>query len=155
MPDALGVDVGGVLITPTDGSEDLARPEVSGAIDALARLARERFGERMFVVSKCAAATEPRTREWLAHHQFFRRTGITADRIHFCRTREGKAPIAARLGLTHFVDDRLEVLSHLTTVPHRFLFRPSETEIEQFGQHLAAVHRVESWPDVVDALIPS
>ncbi|SNT51336.1 hypothetical protein SAMN05421812_1086 [Asanoa hainanensis] len=160
MTDALGVDVGGVLIVPTDRSEDtelfharyLERPEMPGAIDALARLARERFGPRMFVVSKCGEATEARTREWLFQHRFFDRTGITLDQVHFCRTREGKAPIAERLGLTHFVDDRLEVLSHLTTVPHRYLFQPSEAEIARFRTFLPAVHRVESWSELAEAL---
>jgi hypothetical protein len=158
--EALGVDVGGVLITSTDREQDTAlfhagyldRPEVPGAIDALARLARERFGDRTYVVSKCGEATERRTLEWMAHHRFFERTGVTADRVHFCRTREGKAPIAERLGLTHFVDDRLEVLSHLTTVPHRYLFRPDDAEVERFRAHLPTVRRAESWADLVETL---
>lgn len=160
VPDALGVDVGGVLITPAGRDEDsprfdagyLERPEMPGAFDALARLARERFGDRTYVISKCGEATERRTLDWMAHHRFFQRTGITADRIHFCRTRDGKAPIAERLGLTHFVDDRLEVLAHLTTVRRRYLFRPDDAEVERFRTHLPAVHRVDSWPDLVAAL---
>ena len=36
--------------------------------------------------------------------------------------RGDKAPLCAELGVTHFVDDRLDVLATLTTVEYRFLF---------------------------------
>jgi hypothetical protein len=70
------------------------------------------------------------------------------------RTREAKAPVAANLGLTHFVDDRLEVLGYLTTVKHRFLFRPRDGEVAAHRDRLAAVRRVETWPELVTALLP-
>jgi hypothetical protein len=38
------------------------------------------------------------------------------------REREEKADICERVGITHFVDDQLEVLVHLTSVPYRYLF---------------------------------
>lgn len=62
------------------------------------------------------------TRAWLHHHEFFRRTGIPTANLHFVRERADKAPICTRSGLTHFVDDCLGVLGHLTTVSHRYLF---------------------------------
>ncbi|MEV4619207.1 hypothetical protein AB0J74_10940 [Asanoa sp. NPDC049573] len=158
--EALGVDVGGVLVMLTHRDENspvfrstyLERPEMPGAIDALAALSRERFGDRVHVVSRCGEAMEARTLEWMARHRFFERTGITVDRVHFCRTREGKAPIAARLGLAHFVDDRLEVLSQMTTVPHRYLFRADDAEVEPFRAHLPSVTRVDSWTEIVRGL---
>lgn len=124
-------------------------PPMPGAFEALATLVSEVFGEHVHLVSKCGERVERRSRLWLAHHDFYRRTGIAAGNVHFCRTREAKAPIAAALGLTHFVDDRLEVLSYLDTVPNRFLFRPREEEVRGHQRHLAAVHRVESWPELV------
>ncbi|MEV0154471.1 hypothetical protein AB0H57_12125 [Micromonospora sp. NPDC050686] len=83
---------------------------------------------------------------------FHARTGIGPDRLHFCRTRPEKGPIAARLGLTHFVDDRLEVLGYLDTVGHRYLFRPRPAEVAAHAGHLPAVRRVASWPELVAAL---
>ncbi|MFD0787527.1 hypothetical protein ACFQZ8_26800, partial [Micromonospora azadirachtae] len=139
----LGVDIGGVIIEPADDDADtsffgdhyLRTPQVVGAVDALAALAggsraalADGFDE-VHLVSKCGEATQRRTLEWLAHHDFHGRTGIPVQRVHFCRTRPAKAPIARRLGLTHFVDDRLEVLGYLDSVPHRFLFRPRPAEV--------------------------
>ncbi|MBF9132253.1 hypothetical protein I0C86_25370 [Plantactinospora sp. S1510] len=172
----IGVDIGGVIIQQVDrlypiettgpGAEQVEQadqadqdtslladfrrtPPMPGVFEALATLVSEVFGAHVHLVSKCGERVEQRSRLWLAHHDFYRRTGIAAGNVHFCRTREAKAPIAAALGLTHFVDDRLEVLSYLDTVPHRFLFRPREHEVRSHQRHLAAVHRVGSWPELV------
>ncbi|MEH0841515.1 hypothetical protein V6U81_03850 [Micromonospora sp. CPCC 205711] len=154
----LGVDVGGVIITATDMDDDtsffgphyLRTPPVEGVFDALAMLSP--IFDAAYVVSTCEQPTERRTREWLAHHDFHARTGIGPERLHFCRTRPEKAPIAARLGLTHFVDDRLEVLGYLDSVPQRYLFRPEPDEVAAHRTQLAGVHRVESWPELVARL---
>ncbi|TYC02355.1 hypothetical protein FXF53_09840 [Micromonospora sp. WP24] len=154
----LGVDIGGVIIQPSDDDADtsffgdhyLRTPQVTGAFDALAALAGG-FDE-VHLVSKCGEDTQRRTVEWLAHHEFHSRTRIPVRRVHFCRTRPAKAPIARRLGLTHFVDDKLEVLSYLDSVPHRFLFRPRPAEVAAHVAHLPGVHRVEGWPELVTAL---
>jgi hypothetical protein len=146
-----------VIIQPADDDEDtsffganyLRTPEVPDAFDALATLRETVFGDAVWIVSKCGETTERRTREWLAEHDFHRRTGIPTDRLRFCRERADKAPIAADLELTHFVDDRLEVLGYLTTVSHRFLFHPYEPEIAAHAEHLPAVRRVESWPELL------
>jgi hypothetical protein len=158
--EALGVDVGGVIIQPADEDADtsffgenyLRTPPMPGVFEGLATLVAARFGPAVHLVSKCGEQTEAHTRQWLAHHDFHGRTGVPAQNVHFCRTRVAKAPIAADLALTHFVDDKLEVLSYLTTVPHRFLFRPRRAEVAAHAQHLPDVRRVESWPDLVAVL---
>jgi hypothetical protein len=53
---------------------------------------------------------------------FFGRTRIPEASLHFVRERRDKAPVCQRLGVTHFVDDRLDVLAHLDAVEHRYLF---------------------------------
>ncbi|RQX16141.1 hypothetical protein DDE19_16885 [Micromonospora ureilytica] len=154
----LGVDIGGVIIEPADDDADtsffgahyLRTPAVVGAFDALAALGPA-FDE-VHLVSKCGEATERRTREWLAHHDFPARTGIAVERVHFCRTRPDKAPIARRLGLTHFVDDKLEVLGYLDSVPYRFLFRPRRAEVAAHAALLPHVHPVESWSELTSLL---
>lgn len=154
------MDVGGVIIEPADEDADtsffgenyLRTPPMPGVFEGLATLVAARFGPAVHLVSKCGEQTEAHTRQWLAHHDFHGRTGVPAQNVHFCRTRAAKAPIAADLALTHFVDDKLEVLSYLTTVPHRFLFRPRPAEVAAHAQHLSDVRRVESWPDLVAVL---
>lgn len=133
----LGIDIGKVIIDGPahpgggdtaffegDTATYLATPAMAGSFAAIARLT-ERFGGRVWLVSKCGPRIEDRSRRWLDHHDFFGRTGIEPGHLRFCRERPDKAVHAAELGLTHFVDDRPDVLGHLAgIVAHRFLFGP-------------------------------
>ena len=134
----LGIDIGRVIIgggepgggdtSFFDGSVDEAMrtPAVEGAFDAIARLT-ERFDGRVWLVSKCGPRTEERTRQWLDHHDFHGRTAVPADHVRFCRERAQKAGHCEELGVTHFVDDKAEVLGYLRgLVPHLFLFGPQD-----------------------------
>ncbi|MDB1089981.1 hypothetical protein PJ985_20695 [Streptomyces sp. ACA25] len=126
----LGVDVGGVIIarvaagadTSFFGSQPLTTPAVEGVFATLALLTAEPFGQRVHLVSTAGPRVARNTRAWLHHHEFFRRTGIPATHLHFVRKRADKAPVCTGLGITHFIDDHLDVLEHLTTVSHRYLF---------------------------------
>lgn len=157
----LGVDIGGVVMEGVNAAADtsffsdnyLNTPALPGAIAALRWLSAERFGKNIFLVSKCGAKTEARTREWLKLHRVYARSGLSPERLYFCRKREDKAPICRKLGITHFVDDRLEVLGHLETVPHRFLFKPQEAEVALFARHLPDVTRVETWGEALGHLL--
>ena len=160
--EVLGVDIGGVIIDRVNDDADtsffadgyLESTAVAGAFAALARLNSERFHGRLYLVSKCGRRIEARTREWLSHHGFWEAVELPDDQIRFCRRREEKALIAADLGITHFIDDRLEVLSYLTGVPHRYLFNPVASEIAQFRRHLPRVRRVANWRAVLAELLP-
>jgi hypothetical protein len=153
----LGVDVGGVLVDriKADGSDTsffsdrfLETPAVAGAFDTVARLGRERFGQRICIVSKCGPRTEERTRLWLAHHGLLDVLGLDEQALHFCRKRPDKAPICKRLGVTHFIDDRMDVLVHLTSVRYKILFGPQEAGVNARG-----AIRAETWRDVASRLL--
>ena len=158
----LGVDIGGVIIDRVNDNTDtsffkdkyLESTAVPGALEAIKRLGAERFGGRVFLVSKCKAKTEERTRQWLAHRNAYEFLGILPEHVNYCRERQDKAPICKRLGITHFVDDKLEVLSYLTSVENRFLFNPVEKEVQKFAQYLPNVRRVETWDDILKELLP-
>ncbi len=132
METRIGIDIGRVLIDGGPGTDTaffgrseadaMATPEVAGPFAAVARLV-DRVGGRVWLVSKCGDRIRARTRAWLAHHDFHARTGLPDDHIEFCRLRPEKATICARLGITHFVDDRPDVLLAMTgQVPHLSLF---------------------------------
>ncbi len=158
----LGVDIGGVIIdrVRNDNSDTsffsdnyLRTSAVRGAFQAIARI-REHFDGQVYLVSKCGESVERKTRLWLVNMNFYGLTGLRETNVHFCRTRAGKAPICVRLGITHFVDDRLEVLSYLTMVKKKYLFQPNEKEVEKFKQHLEFVQQVHSWEEVLKDILP-
>ncbi len=152
----LGVDIGGVIIdrVSEDDQSYIEAAAVDGAFEAIARLVQQRFREHVWLVSRCEESREPVLLEWLAQHDFFGSTGVSRQHVRFCRQRHDKATICQQLGMTHFIDDRLEVLSHLVgTVPHLYLL-PSRAEgMDRFHQFLPHVHLVRRWSEIVDAML--
>lgn len=152
----LGVDVGGVIIDKQNDHTDtsffgpsyLDTSAVPGVFQAL-RLAHE-SGFLIHVVSKCGARTQERTLNWLQHHQFYQKTGVEPKNVHFCRTRPEKGPICQRLGVTHFVDDRLDVLDHLHSVKQLFLFQPNRQDAARWRQSAQRSRLVQGWNEILE-----
>lgn len=168
-----GVDVGGVILDKANDDTDtsflgdnfLETTTVPFAIGALvtirsflaclAEVQGRPYDPKeppIHVVSKCGPNVQRKTMLWMKHHVFHEITGIPESHVHFCLKRHEKAPICKDLGITDFVDDKLEVLSYLESVPHRYLFRPSDREVARFRRHLPLVTRMNSWNDVVRAI---
>lgn len=157
----LGIDVGRVLISPGDESSPdtsfiggsfeaaLRTPPYDGMFEVLPALV-ERFGSRVWIVSKCGARVRERTEAWFHHHRFFERTGIHPANVRFCRERPQKAPICAELGITHFIDDRADVLEPMRgIVANRFLFGPQRRPVAAE----AGLRPLADWPAVGRALL--
>lgn len=147
----LGIDIGRVIMCPTHddgqpdtsflGADDEAALEIPAApdmFDVVPELV-QRFGGRVWLVSKAGRRIEDLTRRWLERHRFFERTGMDPGHLRFCRRREDKRVHADDLGLTHFIDDRLDVLSHLRGgVPHLALFGVQTDPIPDWVIHVPA-----------------
>jgi hypothetical protein len=153
----LGLDVGGVLSeyftvqmgadTSLLGPDYLKSPAVYGAIDGVKQLIDV---YDLYIISKCGKKVELRTREWLKNvgiEQY-----ISESKWYYCKKRHEKAPIAKELGLFCFVDDRLEVLSHMD-VQYKFLFQPRKEENEKFKHLLDTVVVVNDWVTLTDKLL--
>ena len=129
----LGIDIGRVIIAPGDDNADtsflrgsirdaLNTPSYPGAFDAI-RLLVSHFESRVWLVSKAGPTTQEKTRLWLEHYGFYQATGVHRENLRFCRKRHEKALHCEELGLTHFIDDRLDVLRHLRFITnHLYLF---------------------------------
>lgn len=116
----LGIDIGRVIICPTvNGQSDtsflgrrleeaLQTPPAAGAFEVIAAL-NDAF-EQVHLISKCGEGVQRKTLAWLEHQRFYEQTGVPRERVHFCRKRPDKAPIARRLGLRAFIDDRVDCL---------------------------------------------
>lgn len=160
--DTLGVDIGGVVIdidraldrTATDPmrrDDFLSIPEVPDAIDSLAHLNAGKFAGRVHLVSKCDQKEEAHIIAWLRGMGFFSRTGIDISHLHFCRDREGKAGICKQYNITHFIDDRREVLASLRGVA-RYLFNPTAAEHYRHSGPSHDIVTVYSWASLAAML---
>lgn len=156
----LGVDFGRVInyaAGPPDGddtvflrggfAEAMRTPPMPGMFDVLPRLVAA-FGGRVWLVSKCGEQTQRRTEQWLDHHDFWARTGIPPDHARFCRKRAEKAPHCVALGITHFIDDRIEIHEVLRgLVPHLYLFGEQKASPPPWLTHTL------TWADVERAIL--
>lgn len=161
-PPHLGVDIGRVIIAPVDpvsgadteflnGDERRAMmtPPAEGAFGVLRELT-VRFGGAVWLVSKAGPRVQALTRRWLDRWRFFAVTGIKPGNLYFCRERHEKADHARRLGLTHFIDDRQDVLAAMRgLVPNRYLFGV------QRGPAPRDLRPVLNWAEVRGALVPA
>jgi hypothetical protein len=161
--EVLGVDIGGVIIDRVSEDDEARRmahlgysgaAAIDGALEAIARLVRRRFHDRVWLVSRCDEPRERVLSEWLERQNFFGATGVPRAQVRFCRERHEKAIICKELGITHFIDDRLEVLSHLVgAVPHLYLFQSRADDVDAFRRFLPHVRPMSRWSDIVEALL--
>lgn len=161
MEEILGIDVGGVILDfiPQKGREldfsgerYLETPEIEGAIDAVAELNAGRFAGNVYLVSRVLDGPE-RVRAWLRTHRFFERTGIPESHFNHCLERAEKAPICKAIGVTHFVDDRAEVLQALVgIVPHLYQFQGLDEDRSAFAPHVPGLHFARTWQELKDQL---
>lgn len=153
----LGIDIGRVIIGGEgrgdtsffagDLEDSLRTPEVPGAIETITRLVQA-FAGQVWLVSKCGPKVQQRTRHWLRDRQFWRRTGVLETNLRFCLERRDKALHCRQCKISHFIDDRTDVLRHLEgVVPHRYLFGPQKPGT---GVPAGAV-AVASWAEVARA----
>lgn len=157
--DIIGVDIGGVLIAHSDDRSDtsffskhyLKTPACDGAFEAIRHLVLG--GCDVHLVSKCGESVEGKSRKWLLTNGFYEITGLVPENVHFCRERADKATICTELGVSHFVDDRLEVLSYLKDVPNKYLFNPSPKEVDKFRVALPTVQQVSTWQELLPLIL--
>ena len=161
MKDAIGIDIGGVIIKPAETEGDtsfftddyLATPMFDDAFETMARLREERFGEGIYIVSKCGPRVQQKSLDWLEHHDFYARTGLLRENIHFCRERKDKAPICEKLGISIFIDDRLDVLGHMSAVETRIHFCGSERARRKNAAAKPPYTRCDNWGEVATLLL--
>ena len=104
----------------------------------------KRFGPpNVHLVSKAGPGVQNKTWHWLRHHDVYGQTGLAPSRVWFCLERHQKRGHCERLGITHFIDDRLDVLVHLRgVVPYLYLFGE-----QRRGQAAPSwVQPVSDWP---------
>ena len=139
------------------GPDYLLTRVVPQALETLRFLAQETRGEdgkcNVYVVSACETALRKKAGWWLEHRRFSEQTGIPSENVLFCDSRDEKARLYARLGVTHAVDDRIEVLSGVSAVTKKFLFRQDVDESAPPSSLEAHVHLAENWPDIVRRIL--
>jgi hypothetical protein len=145
----IGIDIGRVIMTPVEGgkadttflSGSLERamqtPPSPGAFDGVKKLVLA-FSGRAWLISKAGPNVQHKTKLWLRHWDFYAITGLPPEQVRFCLERRQKAEHCRQLKITHFIDDRLDVLEAMRdNVRYLYLFgeQPRLQEIPEWATH--------------------
>lgn len=140
---ALGIDIGRVIINGDNKSKNdtsfiqentmekiVETPAMAGCFKAIEELVNI-FEKRVWLVSKAYPNTQRKTIAWLEANKFFERTGINPDNLVFCLERPQKAEYCREFSLTHFIDDRLDVLNYVSSEANQcFLFGQQKGDVK-------------------------
>ena len=155
--ETLGIDIGGVIIVQVNDSADtslfsknyLDTVPVTDSFETIRVLVEQKFSDRVWLISKCDTRIKMRTLAWLEHHKFWSQTGVSPDHVRFCKQRLDKVRICRKLGITHYIDDRAEILVAMRgAVKNRLLFNPRPRELRKFKSRLRGEKIVNCWQDV-------
>jgi hypothetical protein len=137
-----------------DGDNYLNTPPVKDAFESVKELNDVRFHGKIFLVSRSGPQGPGRIVEWLRHRDFFDRTGVPEEHFYPCGERHEKEIIVRKLGVTHFVDDRAEVLGHMVGhVPNLYLFQSLDEDKGEFAHVLPRVTFVHTWKELLPLLL--
>ena len=161
MKKVLGIDIGGVILDfalsfKSGGVSDegfMATPVVVDSIESIAELNKGVFKDNIYLVSKYSNDGPEGIRKWLHSQKFYERTGIPESHLYQCRERDGKAPIVKELGVTHFIDDRAEVMSHFADfVPNLYHFQSKLENRDEYSAKIPNLIFVNSWKELMPML---
>jgi hypothetical protein len=149
MKRILGVDCGDVIFDEWTGVL------VPDSLDALKKIVGSNHFEKIYIVSKAPPIAQIYFRMILRSLDFWEYTGIPREHLYFCNAYKDKAEICERLGITDFVDDRLQVLHHLDSakVNRYALNARRRREYFKYPETARSVKIVESWTELSSVLL--
>lgn len=157
----IGIDIGRVIMTPVKGGKAdtsflsgsleraLRTPPSPGAFEGVSRLVQA-FEGQAWLISKAGPRVQDKTKRWLRHWDFHGVTKLPSNHVRYCLERQHKVGHCKQLCITHFIDDRLDVLQYLHgLVPRLYLFgeQPRLDEVPDWVEH------VEDWKCTTAAVL--
>lgn len=153
----LGVDVGGVIMDwipylETErsylGDNYRETPVMEGSLEALKQLNESQFKNNIYIISKYSEHGPDRMYDWIESKDFYLKTGIPKEHVHLCGTDAEKTPIGEKLELSHYVDDKPEILeTFVGKIPNLYIFNPADG-----AKYDSSIQSVSSWADLLTHL---
>jgi hypothetical protein len=151
----LGLDIGGVIRCRLNLDQPEPKVLVEGVTQAVGEL-MPLFDGQVVIVSRRDRASRMSTLAWLLEQSFFQLTGVSPAAVTFVDERWQKANVCRELGVTHFVDNRLEVFEHMQkieAVRHRYCLRLEDNPEDLHPvRKVGSVHLVYSWSRIVELI---
>ena len=144
----IGIDNHGCLSENINGKERFKE----GAIDTLKYIISIFEPQNVFIISKAGRPRARETMEWLIRENFFINTNFLEDNVFFCRDVEQKAEFAEKFGIDFLIDDRYEVLKHVSKSTSCYLFPCASNKQKDRLPELydGPIISVNGWGDILN-----
>lgn len=109
--------------------------------------------EGAFIISKVNEQQQQRALTLLESSYFHAITGMPRENVFFCARRDQKGIIAEKLGINAFVDDRPEVMAHMSKKVYRILYNPIPDDVLRWKMESLPIAR--SWIEVSNIIFGS
>jgi len=144
----IGIDLGWTIKgVRSDGHSDRIAPDSFRVISELVKR-----GDNVFIISKVTSEQKFRAEKWLTDVDFFNKTGVNPQNLYFCFDRRDKALFVKALGIQIMIDDRAEVMAHISPLVVKFLINPETTDYDLHSQRLFNCKVVADWLEIERAL---
>lgn len=139
----LGIDLGGTIHHKNEKKETVPMDNAFRVINHLRNKVKA-----IYIVSRVNDEQSLRAYQWFQKFKFFEETGLTPNKVFFCYERYEKGPICNKLRVTHFIDDRPEVMFYMPAGVNCILMNPKETEVKSYGSIERGDLIAKSWNDI-------
>ena len=109
-------------------------------------------GDNVYLISKCNSAQKENVEKWLKDSDFFNNTGVNPNNLYFCFERKDKSLFVKALDIQIMIDDRTEVMAHLSPLVVKFLINPVTIDYDKHSRHLFNCKVVTDWLQIERAL---
>lgn len=145
----ISIDFGNTIVHRKNGVF-VAKPH---ALNTIRRLVNHTWTAGVYIISKVNEKQQEEVMTWLCDHDFYNKVGIDAVNVYFCKERKEKGEICSSLGITHHIDDRPEVMAHLSLAVSKYMFNPVPEDVVKYYNQIDNACIVTSWLDVERRLL--
>lgn len=155
MKTKIGIDIVGVLADDKKpfirAGEYVIFSLMKDAIEVVGRIVNKFGAENVFIVSRVTShQTALATGIWMETHQFLQKTKLPLENVHLCTRHGEKTEVAKKLGITHFIDNKLNVLDYFDDNVELLAFRVEKSEAEEYPGLLQRIIFIDSWQEIAD-----
>ncbi len=105
-------------------------------------------GDNVFIISKVTSEQKIRAEQWLSNEDFFNKTSVNPDNVYFCFERRDKALFVKALDIQIMIDDRAEVMAHISPMVVKFLINPETDDYDRHSRRLFNCKVVADWLEI-------
>jgi hypothetical protein len=145
----IGIDLGFTIKgVRREGNRDKIAPD---SFRVIAELVKR--GDTVFIISKVTSEQKVRAEKWLNDVDFYNQTGVKPENVYFCFERRDKCLFVKALNINVMIDDRAEVMAHISPLVVKFLISPEADEYEKHIRQLGNCKLVLDWSQIGQALL--